>query len=590
MTSVARLYALSLKHYRSFSDVKVIFQSPALLIGANNSGKTSILEAIDKVFGAGRRAIGLDEDDLPAGQPDDRLRLEFDIRPTTAGVFTDAEHGLFESHIDFLEDDSEVVLIRIEGYVDQDGLFRVSSRFLKLDGEDDGVFDRATREKIDFFYLPSVRDVRRELEERAGLWSRLVGLLEGAQDPERLRQLAQETGRELAAAVLGTERIEAAANLISHYINVTLFGGDAEVTAELSALPLDYRQLLRHVSIMITTPHDHAPVPIERMSTGMQALGLFALFRAYLETQGGIVLGIGFEEPENHLSPHAARTLVKTAVASDVQVFITTHSPVVSSLLNPGNAILLRRNLLGSSAHFLNLDALTPEELMHISRSIRSASGGDFLFARSVILVEGQSEEGAFPEFARHVNIDLDKQGVSVVGVGGATFRPYLRLLAPDALNIPYVIVCDNDSTLTRLLSILRELRILPEEIDIEEPDRRALQALGVYWWQEGDFEQFLVAHNGFPAFEAAADFLYGESAIERVRTRRRSQDLPDDDESVIMGFVRRREIRKPELALETARRFAQLSIPTPRKIVRILNAAVAMGKQQPVGGDEEPA
>jgi len=72
----------------------------------------------------------------------------------------------------------------------------------------------------------------------------------------------------------------------------------------------------------------------------------------------------------------------------------------------------------------------------------------DMLFARAVILVEGQAEYFALPAFARTLGLPLDAAGVSVVFVNGiGNFGAYHALL--DALGIPHVVMMDGDGQQT---------------------------------------------------------------------------------------------------------------------------------------------
>jgi putative ATP-dependent endonuclease of OLD family len=71
---------------------------------------------------------------------------------------------------------------------------------------------------------------------------------------------------------------------------------------------------------------------------------------------------------------------------------------------------------------------------------------GEILFARAVVLYEGETEEGALPLFAtHHWSVSAHTHGVSLVSCGGAgNFRHFVRGL--DALGIPWVIFADGDA------------------------------------------------------------------------------------------------------------------------------------------------
>jgi putative ATP-dependent endonuclease of the OLD family len=603
---VARIARITLENYRSFRSASFPLSEQALLIGANNTGKTSVLEAIDKVFGVGRRGYGFEESDLhqdgkPIEQPR-QLRVEFELRPSTSGgsIFTAEEHALFETHIDFDQDGAEVVLVRATAGHEADGVFRSRAVFLKRDGEDDGLLDQQMRQRLKFFYLPALRDVRRELDDRSGLWSRLAGLLETAHDPERVAQLTDVAGRELVEAILGPERLGELGEHVTEALATVLYLEGENVSAELRATSLDFRTLLRRASLVVGGPGDQEPLPVDRQSTGVQALALFGLFRSYLETQGGHVLAIGLEEPEAHLSPHAIRSLVTLACAGDTQTILTTHAPIVADALDPRDVVLLRRHGQKTTARVVPAGTFNEEEALHLRRVVCTASSS-FLFGRAVLLVEGPTERWALPEFARQLwlnlddlsqskakqegpvefkrplDLDLDRLGITIVEVSGATFSPFLRLLSGDCLDIPHCVVTDNDQTAQTLVRQLAKLGRLPHGFDSDQPDPTFLETLGVFRWSQPDFEQYLVAIGGYPAYEAAADLLYGPRRLAAFRKRRTEVGDDDSEAATIKHFVKQRDIRKPELALEASQQFAVLGLPVPDEVVKILTAVTRL-------------
>jgi hypothetical protein len=562
-----RLAALKTSNYRCLKAVTVQLGTQSLLIGGNGAGKTSIVEAVDKVFGAGRRGYGFTEEDLA---PDtDKLTVEFEIRPDDGAKFSPEEHALFETHIDVDSSNSEVVRIRITAGIEDDGLFRSRGEFLKEDGNPDGVLDADTRDAVTFFYLPAARDAQREFDDRAGLWSRLAALLQQADDPDRLDTLTAEAGRELVEAVLGQERLESLAETVSEFMSV-MYGNGLE--AELRATPVDLRTLLRRTALLVG--HGADKTPLAQHSTGLQTLALFGLFTAYLDTTGGHLLAAGLEEPEIHLAPHVARSLVNKTRASGRQVLFTSHSSAISDRIPISDITVLRRTDAGTVARRVQPGLFTEEELRRIQRELTTI-GTEFLFSRSVLFAEGPSETGAIPEFAAKVGVDFDLLGVSIVSVSGGSFLPWLKLCGENGFDIPHTVVCDNDLNLPKLIKMLDELGRLPNGVDVTKPigvpERTLLAADGYFAWSEVDLESYLVAQGGYPHFEAAADFLYGAGDIARFRA---AQGFTDDAET-IRKYTKQRKVRKPELAAECAKRFSTV----PAEMEAVINHVADLAK-----------
>jgi len=87
---------------------------------------------------------------------------------------------------------------------------------------------------------------------------------------------------------------------------------------------------------------------------------------------------------------------------------------------------------------------LEPAEIADIERYL-DVSRGEILFAKGVLLVEGDAEEYLIPILAALNDFQMDELGISVCSVAGTHFSPYLKFLGPSGLNIPCAIITDMD-------------------------------------------------------------------------------------------------------------------------------------------------
>jgi putative ATP-dependent endonuclease of OLD family len=87
---------------------------------------------------------------------------------------------------------------------------------------------------------------------------------------------------------------------------------------------------------------------------------------------------------------------------------------------------------------------LSEEDVADLERYI-DVNRGEVLFARGVILVEGDAERFLLPVLAKQQGYDLDELGISVCSVAGTNFEPYLVLLGPEALDMPLAALTDMD-------------------------------------------------------------------------------------------------------------------------------------------------
>jgi putative ATP-dependent endonuclease of the OLD family len=81
------------------------------------------------------------------------------------------------------------------------------------------------------------------------------------------------------------------------------------------------------------------------------------------------------------------------------------------------------------------------------------------VFARGVILVEGDAERFLIPAFADELDMLLDEYGVTVCSVAGTNFKPYVKLLC--ALGIPFAVITDYDEVNKKPRAYNRALKLV---------------------------------------------------------------------------------------------------------------------------------
>ena len=193
--------------------------------------------------------------------------------------------------------------------------------------------------------------------------------------------------------------------------------------------------------IVVLNPRHHGlELPLERIGAG---IGQVITLLAHLVGAEGRVFAI--EVPESHLHPHALRTLLSffDDVASSNQVIVATHSPLASDAEDLVDTVIVHYRRNESAVHQIPEGAFSDAELRRLESRL-GPEAREFLFAKKLVLVEGETELGALPVLARGVSLDPDKLGVSFVGLGGKHFA--LLAKAAAALGIAWVAVCDRDA------------------------------------------------------------------------------------------------------------------------------------------------
>jgi putative ATP-dependent endonuclease of the OLD family len=146
------------------------------------------------------------------------------------------------------------------------------------------------------------------------------------------------------------------------------------------------------------------------------------------------------EEPENHLSHINMHKLIQMVRDShDKQIFLTTHSSLISTRLNLKKSILLNSN----STVSLQLEQLS-ETTAKFFMKAPDNNILEYVLSKKVLLVEGDAEFILMEALYKKItNEELSKSGVHILSVDGTSFKRYLDIAK--LLNIKTAVVRDND-------------------------------------------------------------------------------------------------------------------------------------------------
>lgn len=180
-------------------------------------------------------------------------------------------------------------------------------------------------------------------------------------------------------------------------------------------------------------------IPVDSKGMGRQC---FIKTEFALRNQEHALHVLLLEEPENHLSQVHMRKLIERIRASiKKQLFVATHSSVIATRLNLRKVLILSEENPSRPASLMDLSTGTAEFFMKAPDN----NVLELALCKKAILVEGDAEfilmEALYKISAPGCSMDAD--GIHVISVDGTSFKRYLELAK--LLSIKVAVIRDND-------------------------------------------------------------------------------------------------------------------------------------------------
>ncbi|MCX8617791.1 AAA family ATPase [Gilliamella sp. B2923] len=166
------------------------------------------------------------------------------------------------------------------------------------------------------------------------------------------------------------------------------------------------------------------------------------------------------EEPEAHIHNHIQKTLFDRINYPDTQIIYSTHSTQISEVSNVKNMNILSRKGV-STEIYQPSHKLEDKNITQIQRYLDIVRS-NLLFAKGVILVEGDAEEIIIPILVKQVfGISLDELGISLINIGSTGFQNVAQLFHNDRIQRKCAIITDLDAAIC-------DVNIIKDDSDIE--------------------------------------------------------------------------------------------------------------------------
>lgn len=406
------------------------------LVGANDAGKTAVIDALRFALGTSdQERKKLEDSDFHKGSKEIRIVCKFQNLSV-------AEEAIFAEFLTHSAETGAKPLLYLNWLAEDIGQSRGGRAYYRVEARSgrEGAGAHIPQEVKIFLnatYLRPLRDAEEALS--AGRYSRLSQVLkqsplfsEGSHSCDLDQALR---GQDLS--ILGIAKLFTA--LLSSQKGVA--ETRSKINTTLGALSLTGDLLLSQISVSGANDSDEARLKemLEKLDLRLQDFGKMGLGSDNLlfmscelllleqERQGNRMLLI--EEPEAHLHAQRQLQLIKAlqtkAKAEGIQVIVTTHSPNLSSVIDLENLVMIRNrkaySLSSGETELEGSDRGFLQRFLDVTKA-------NLFFACGVVIVEGDAEHTLLPTIAKLIGKDFTSHGVSIVNVGGVGLGRYARI------------------------------------------------------------------------------------------------------------------------------------------------------------------
>jgi putative ATP-dependent endonuclease of OLD family len=510
-------------NFRSLANIEVELGDLTVLLGANNAGKTSFLDALFAAIGAGRKTLGQDDIRLLHGEafaPKDR-KVIIDLRIRPIGLDGEISKtfpmgsfwtelwgpGIALDDVDF----SESMPFRTTlGWSPAKGDYAIERKFLKEWRSFDNWTDTPTQDKplradqvepVALYYIDAKRDLDDDLHRQGSFWRRMtddLGLCEA--DVAEIEGVLSDIN----------EKIVSKSDVLQH-LKTNLSDLQSVVSADSAGIDIapvarKLRDLSKGIDVSFSTTGAQS-FPLARHGMGTRSLASLLVFRAFASWRNAyakknddkIHSVLALEEPESHLHPQAQRSLFSHIKAIAGQRVVSTHSPYFAGQAQLQDLRLFIKHGGDTMVSRLKISELDKEDDKRKLQDSVIESRGDILFARAVVLFEGQTEEQALPIWAqKYWGMSIHELGFSFVRANGTDYFPFIWLA--ESLSIPWYLIADGETTPVANLKAALKKANQPE---IDKCTNVVVLPAG------SNFEKQLLAEDYLPQVEQALDEIH---------------------------------------------------------------------------------
>lgn len=433
---MAYLEKIIIKGFKKFTDYEVNFNNDMnVLIGENEAGKSTIIEAIDLVLN--QKFMSL---------IDSNNEQLFNLSNINKFKSNPLKENLPEIEIElFLNLDSEIPIVKqsflgvhyFGGEKTQVNQTGIKFQY-KFDKEFDIEFDN-----LDFSEnqtIPLELYKFEWLTFQGGSYKKQKNPLKALiiDNSNQRTDLYGSYAKQIFESKIDTNVRRTISYSLKQYIDSFLTNQSDNLTLGNQSIGIDSKKA--NISRIIDIKEND--ISLQNMGKGKENI---VKTEVALQVNTNLVL---VEEPENHLSHSNTRMLIEMIKkgVKNSQMIISTHNPLVISRLN------LKKTIWINEKGAISFDKID-EKVADFFEKADNLTLLEFILSNKVILVEGATEYIYVPEFYRKTSLkNIDETGIHVISMSGIKYKNYVEIAKK--ISKKMLVITDNDGSQERVTSI----------------------------------------------------------------------------------------------------------------------------------------
>lgn len=425
-----KIEKITITKFRSIENGTFFFEDILAIVGQNNSGKSAIMRSLNSFFNpADELENYINGSNLyTPNRTIPKIEIQFKNVPNKS---------IYNNHITnstlTVKQEYNKKFQRLDYYIHNGVSFEIATDNIIIELFND----------IQFILIPTERSVKYDNNNEISILKKLLNSYFSSHtaNQDRLSPKVKDAFYYLKKNALS----KVSKGIENKYLSAK--GIKIEID---SNIDINYEVFINQLIIKII--ENEKIFKLEECGSGIQSLVTISIYR-YLANLNKTNFIIGIEEPEINLHPQAQKEFIYELleeVNNGLQIIFTTHSTVLVDEIDHTKILLVRKEddqkrKFKTSIYQLNNNFWNTYNLNQIQYDkFHRFKNSEFFFANHVIVTESPIDSEIFRNLLKSNGILIEKEGISILELGGITSLKYAFYLLQD-LKIPKTIIVDKD-------------------------------------------------------------------------------------------------------------------------------------------------